>query len=299
MDHGSKDVPIPAGTSAMALPPMNMASVVEKVGKRNAMLWLSLEAGGKVVSTNLLAFGRPKGLSLVDPELSPEVQPAGDGLDVTVHAKYPALFVWLTCADPDARYSDNFVHLPADGVARIHVTPAKPISPDQFRGGLRARSLYDTYDPALAVVLPQAIAPAADGSITVTAETADINGTAAKLERLEKGTPPNIGGWSNPGDTLEWTLRSIKAGTYHVRLEYACPASDAGATFSVRVADQSVSGKITATGGWTSYTTVDLGTITLRDTPEQLLTVQPEQMPSQHVMNLRSITLEPVAAAEH
>ena len=45
----------------------------------------------------------------------------------------------------EARYSDNFVHLPPGRPVAIIVTPARKTAPAAFRRALRVRSLVDTY----------------------------------------------------------------------------------------------------------------------------------------------------------
>lgn len=61
----------------------------------------------------------------------------------------PALWVWLELSIADARFSDNFFHLPAGQGVEILAWSAtrsgKPLSSRQFAQRLRVRSLVDTY----------------------------------------------------------------------------------------------------------------------------------------------------------
>jgi hypothetical protein len=70
---------------------------------------------------------------------------ARDGYRVTINTDKPALWVWLELEGTDARFSDNFVHLPARGFTRILVRPGQPLSKMNFERALRVRSLVDTY----------------------------------------------------------------------------------------------------------------------------------------------------------
>jgi hypothetical protein len=64
---------------------------------------------------------------------------------VKLAAEKPALWAWLSLADVDARYSDNFVHLEASSAVEIEVTPGRSMSLAEFERALALRSLFDTY----------------------------------------------------------------------------------------------------------------------------------------------------------
>src|SRR4029077_13955734 len=69
----------------------------------------------------------------------------------------------------------------------------------------------------------------ADGSITLKASDAVINGRKAKL------TDDYVGSWSDQRDAILWDFRPKSAGTYNVELTYACDASNAGSSVAVNV----------------------------------------------------------------
>jgi len=146
-----------AGAERLALPvngaapagELNFADEVKARGADDLMLWLELVADGERLAENFVTFVRPKRLNLPDPEL--EVEARSDrkgGFDCRIRARRPALWLWLEAEGLDARYSDNFLCLPAGGTAEIKVTPAARIALPRFRRSLRARSLFDTFQPA-------------------------------------------------------------------------------------------------------------------------------------------------------
>ena len=145
-----------AGVERRALPvnsaapagELNFADEVQARGADDLMLWLELVADGERLAENWVTFVRPKRLNLSDPKLEVEIRSdRKGGFDCRIRARRPALWVWLEAEGLDARYSDNFVCLPAGGIAEIKVVPASRITLPRFRRSLRARSLFDTYQP--------------------------------------------------------------------------------------------------------------------------------------------------------
>jgi beta-mannosidase len=124
---------------------LDLQSLAQQHGQNNLLVWLTLGIGGREVSRNLVMFARPKELDLVDPVLKTEVAETKSGFRVTVSSARPALWAWLSLAEMDARYSDNFVHLDSRTPLEIDVTPAKSISRAEFEKALIVRSLFDTY----------------------------------------------------------------------------------------------------------------------------------------------------------
>lgn len=147
LDTDGTDIEIPAGTCSVAGPELEFADRLSAVGRKNALLWITLKTGVQIVSEKVVWFVRPKVIDLADPELSTTVAAAGDGFDVTVKAAHPALWMWLDLAgDPDAKYSNNFVHLTGDRPAVVHLTPSKKMSLQDVIANLHVRSLFDTYE---------------------------------------------------------------------------------------------------------------------------------------------------------
>ncbi len=98
-------------------------------------------------------------------------------------------------------------------------------------------------------VLP--IAEAADGSVTLKAADADIQGERIKYEtRRGQG---NIGAWSRAKDYVSWDFAVKHPGTFEVEATYACDRKSAGSKFNVQVGDQKLSSEVEDTGGWRTY----------------------------------------------
>lgn len=288
LGRGERSRDLPPGTIAIDGPAIDAAEALQRVGRQRLLAHLELLADGNVVSRKVVAFVRPKALRLENPELTASIEPAGDGFDITITAARPALYAWLTLdGDPDARLSDNFVDvLPARPVT-IHLTPSRQMDTETVRRSLRIRSLHDTYLPpdlAARIILPDAT-----GALHATADKAEIISTSA---RLEEGNPPNIGGWSDAADEIEWTLRIDRPGTYQVTIDVACPPGGEGGRFSLTADGGSMLyGTVPATRGWEHYTTIDLGRMELAAPGEVVLRLRATHKPHGHLMNVRRVTL--------
>ncbi len=144
-----------SGGSTIILPPraarkiqtLQLQEQIRTQGPGNILVWLKLLVDRQVMSESLVTFVPPKDLKLVDPTLATKVVPDSDGFRVTISAAHPALWCWLSLADADAVYSDNFLHVTVGHPAQIHIRPARPMSTAEFTTALRVRSLFDTFSP--------------------------------------------------------------------------------------------------------------------------------------------------------
>jgi beta-galactosidase/beta-glucuronidase len=142
----SMSVEIPSRKSEK-IKTLNLQEQIQKVGANNLLTWLKLEVGGKIVSENLILLALPKELKLLNPKLTASVKESGGGFLVTIKSENPALWVWLDLENADAKYADNFFHLPPGALQTILVQPEQPLGKDDFIQQLQVRSLFDTYLP--------------------------------------------------------------------------------------------------------------------------------------------------------
>jgi beta-mannosidase len=142
----SMSVEIPSRKSEK-IKTLNLQEQIQKVGANNLLTWLKLEVGGKIVSENLILLALPKELKLLNPKLTASVKESGGGFLVTIKSENPALWVWLDLENADAKYADNFFHLPPGAPQTILVQPKQPLGKDDFIRQLQVRSLFDTYLP--------------------------------------------------------------------------------------------------------------------------------------------------------
>jgi hypothetical protein len=74
------------------------------------------------------------------------VSPTGDAaFSVTVEAKHPTLWAWLTVAGGGAKTSDNFFHVRPGKPVTVAVATDKKCTLAAFKKALAIHSLFDTY----------------------------------------------------------------------------------------------------------------------------------------------------------
>ena len=140
-------------------------------------------------------------------------------------------------------------------------------------------------NPVPPVVPAPAVQPAADGSLTLRAEQADMHG---QVQTETKGGVTDIGFWDSAADSVSWTINVPQAGAYTVSARYASPTASA---FVVEVAGQHLDATVTPTGAFETYQAASLGTMRIAQAGTQVLTVRPHDAATWHAINLASVTL--------
>jgi alpha-L-fucosidase len=126
----------------------------------------------------------------------------------------------------------------------------------------------------------------ADGSVRLMASEADLHGG---LQYESGNGKDNVGYWTNPEDTANWTFKVDRPGKFSVTAEIAAEASG---NFEVMVGEQKLSGTAPATKDYTKFKRANLtGALDLA-VGSVTLTVKPVAEGWQP-MNLRSIRLVP------
>ena len=135
-------------------------------GPRDLLVWLvAQDEQGSQVSWNLVTFCRPKHLELQPPKIRIDIRPWDDNsYAVTLTARHPALWVWLSLEGVEAKYDDNFICIEPERPVRIRVTPDTRLKLEAFRHALQVSSIRDTYQeqaPVACVTAPVAASAAA------------------------------------------------------------------------------------------------------------------------------------------
>ena len=129
---------------------LDFSEAIAKLGVREVLVWLELWVDGKLVSENMVLFARPKHLNLLPPDIQYDVREVGDRrFEVTLTCRKLALWVWLSSADGEYQYSDNFFHLLPGTEKVIEVTTQQPQTANELRERLHLQSLVNTYEEAV------------------------------------------------------------------------------------------------------------------------------------------------------
>ncbi len=147
---------------------------------------------------------------------------------------------------------------------------------------------------------PFAIYADADGILTLSASLATLTGPSLRIEQTGgkddlKPNTPNIGYWNDTTAAASWPLVILNGqeGRYTVEADLACADAAAGASVVLDVFSHTLAFTVPATGGWGTYKTVDLGTVTLA-ADEGTLHLRAKTKPGEAVVNIRALRLVPV-----
>jgi alpha-L-fucosidase len=141
----------------------------------------------------------------------------------------------------------------------------------------------------VAFTLPvTAIAPDAQGRITLSPDSADLQGNV-KVE--ERGGQANFGFWDNAADSVSWTVKFPAARKYRVQTATASPNGDIA--FVVEVGGQTASGVAPKTAGWDDFVPVNLGSVAVEAPGPLQVRVRAKDPAHWHPINLRAITVAP------
>ena len=134
---------------------------------------------------------------------------------------------------------------------------------------------------------PVVIQPQASGAIVLSASASTIHGSSPQVET--KVGVDDVGYWTDAGDSVSWNFAAPTPGNYAVAATYACDPGSTGSGFTVTAGGQSVAGMTVSTGGWDTFASQSLGTLTLAQGCRQTLSFKPSA--SWKGIALRSITL--------
>jgi alpha-L-fucosidase len=129
-----------------------------------------------------------------------------------------------------------------------------------------------------------------DGSLVLQASEATLHGNII----YESQAPhDNIGAWENPDDWAEWTFNVAKPGKFDVSAEVAALEK---ASFEVSAGDKKVRGNANATGDWTKFRLVKLGTLDLPFAGKATVTIHAVKDGWQP-LNIKAVRLKPSVAS--
>jgi arylsulfatase A len=134
-------------------------------------------------------------------------------------------------------------------------------------------------------------AQAADGTIALAAETADVHGVMIRYEPLpHKDT---IGYWTRGDDWVSWDLIVREPGSFDVEILQGCGTGSGGSEIAVTVAGQTLSTTVEETGGFQNFVARRIGTVKIAKPGKYTLSVKPQGPPKRAVMDLRRVRLLP------
>jgi len=138
------------------------------------------------------------------------------------------------------------------------------------------------------------VKPDADGTIVLKPDAGKISEGPLKVER--KGhLPRNLGFWVKAESFVSWTLNVETAGKYAPSLVISCADGTAGSEVILLGNEKELARfKVAGTGTFKDFRVLDLEPVEL-PAGEVIFSVKPVSKPGGAVMDLRLLTLTPVA----
>jgi beta-mannosidase len=153
--HNETTIDLPANGNILA-ETVTLSDEEKSAGLPNLLLWMTVTPEGGPAETNLSFFAVLGQLTLPTPSIQTKVTGAGKQFSVTLESKQPALWTWINLAkDPDARYSDNFVHLEPGTPITIKVDCGQEHSAADLQTQLTIRSVQEFITPGIALPVSQ------------------------------------------------------------------------------------------------------------------------------------------------
>ena len=100
--------------------------------------------------------------------------------------------------------------------------------------------------------------------------------------------------WNEPEATMNWTLRSIRKGSYEVYLKYGAPSGCDLNRCIISAGGQELPGSVQPTGGWYTYQSHKAGNLEIGPSDELTLTIKPTTLGGCSLMNLKEVHLVPI-----
>jgi hypothetical protein len=139
------------------------------------------------------------------------------------------------------------------------------------------------------------IEQAADGSVTLGAKDARIDGPNAKLDG--QGDMESIAWWTDVDTSLHWIAKIAKPGKYRVELNFAVLGNRNQAELSIAAGGQAIRAALTPGNGMNDFKWGQTGVISVNKAGEIPVSVTPVSNSHQCVVYLRSMMLRPVDSA--
>lgn len=112
---------------------------------KRVLVYSELLVNDKVVSSHDHFFAPFKDLTFSKPTITPEIKPVRGGFSVKLTTDKFAKAVYLSVAEHDGFFSDNFFNLAPGRVVTVQFNTRAPLSLEQFRERLQIRSVFDAF----------------------------------------------------------------------------------------------------------------------------------------------------------
>jgi beta-mannosidase len=124
---------------------LKVSELLEGTDDKNALVYCELLVNGKVVSSHDFFFAPFKELTFSKPTITSEVKPIRGGFSVKLTTDKFAKAVYLSVAEHDGFFSDNFFNLAPAREMTVEFRSRDRLSLEEFRKRLQIRSVFDAF----------------------------------------------------------------------------------------------------------------------------------------------------------
>jgi len=124
---------------------LRVPELLEGTDGKNVVVYCELVVNGKTVSSHDFFFAPFKELMFSKPNISFDVAPMRGGFSVKLSTDKFAKAVYLSVAEHDGFFSDNYFNLASGREITVEFRSRTPLTLAYFRDRLRIRSVYDAF----------------------------------------------------------------------------------------------------------------------------------------------------------
>lgn len=124
---------------------LRIAELMEGTDVKNAVVYCELLVNGKVVSSHDFFFASFKELAFSRPTITSAVTRLGGGFKIKLSSDKFAKAVYLSVADHDGFFSDNYFNLAPGRETTIEFRSRVPLVLEEFEKRLQIRSVFDAF----------------------------------------------------------------------------------------------------------------------------------------------------------
>ncbi|HEX6717877.1 MAG TPA: glycoside hydrolase family 2 protein [Pyrinomonadaceae bacterium] len=125
---------------------VRVEELLKGADEKNAVVYCELVVNGKVVSNHDYFFAPVKELSFSKPTITSAITPVRGGFSVKLSTDKFAKAIYLSVAERDGFFSDNFFNLAPGREMTVEFHSRVPLSLEEFRQRLQIRSVFDAFD---------------------------------------------------------------------------------------------------------------------------------------------------------
>lgn len=124
---------------------LRVAELLDGTDGKNAVVYCELLVNGKAVSDHDYFFAPFKELAFSKPSINSEVVAVRGGFNVKLSTDKFAKAVYLSVAEHDGFFSDNFFNLAPGREIAVEYRSREPLTLEQFKERLQIRSVFDAF----------------------------------------------------------------------------------------------------------------------------------------------------------